>query len=313
MSVPLLKPDYNCSQVDLYSICETGWANYQNRVAPFTAFKAFYTVPFGVTALAKVSAARLLPDVQQRGAPSESYLVTLKAEGTLVRDDFGKLKRYIDSAFEAAYRKAEYEAAGQLLFDEGMDWDSIEELGDNMNQYITDKLATLTANQNMPAAFQGVVTGHVTAFNTTYGLYKTAEQTTAAANAKIQANNEIYKELMDMFKDGKEIFKRDPEIAKEFTFSVLQQMISPGTQGLRVKVMDGQNDVPLEGAEVIWKPDGEEPVFFSTLKNGVAEKIQLGAKKGKITVKKQGFVLQEIPTEIETGTVHRVNVTLQPE
>jgi hypothetical protein len=315
MPVELLKPTYHCAMVDLYSVCETGWANYLKplRLAEFTGFKGFYDAAFGAAALAKVAAARGLPDVQQRGAPAESYLVTLKQQGTVVRDDFGKLKRYIDSAFAPAFRKPEYEAAGQLLFDEGMEWDSIKELCTNMNEYITAKLAVLTANQNMPAAFQATVTADTGDFETTYGLFKTAEQTTAAANAKIAANNEIHKELMDMFKDGQSIYKRQPDIAKEFTFSVLLQMITPGSQGLRVKVMDGVNDVPVEGAEVEWKPEGEQPVSFVTLETGVAEKIQLGAKKGKVTVRKPGFGVVVQDAEVSAGTVHRITITLQPE
>ena len=56
------KPDYNCSQRDLYSVCETAWGNFESHLAEFSAFKAIYTSSYAATAKLEIDAANRLPD-----------------------------------------------------------------------------------------------------------------------------------------------------------------------------------------------------------------------------------------------------------
>ena len=102
----MAKANYNCTEQELYTICETAWNSCSQYLIRFTPFKPKYTPTFIAAKLAAVLAARNLPDEQQRNALYETANVNLRKEGRKACDKWQALKRYIADAFPADQQKA---------------------------------------------------------------------------------------------------------------------------------------------------------------------------------------------------------------
>ena len=73
----MTKPNYNCSQQELYTVAQTGWQSCTQHIAAFTAFSPFYNQAYADTQQKAVKDAANLPDEQARTAQSEVFRVEL--------------------------------------------------------------------------------------------------------------------------------------------------------------------------------------------------------------------------------------------
>ncbi len=219
------KAEYPCAQKDVISVLETVWANYVNNIAPLSGYKpAKYNAALAVDAKGRIAAARALPDFQARSGKAEELLNDVRKKADLCLNGFQLLKGYIDDAFKGeneVQRKPNYEEAGQNYYRDASreDWESVQGLCDSMKGYITEKLAKLTTDGNMPATFQADVNGWIADFETFYGDFKEAEQTQVATATKLKALNACYEEGMDMMKDAQRVFAKEPEVKSLFVFA----------------------------------------------------------------------------------------------
>ena len=164
-----VRPEYNCSQKDLYSIMETAWANYTLKLTNFTAHKAIYNAAFKTTAVAAIAAAKALPDDSTRGAVAESLRITLVKNGKTCLLNFQVLKSYIETAFtDRDQWPVQFKAAGSDYYREASqeDWESMELLNQSAKNYLTANntlLLGVAPNLNMPATFTASFTTVVSA------------------------------------------------------------------------------------------------------------------------------------------------------
>jgi hypothetical protein len=71
-----------------------------------------------------------------------------------------------------------------------------------------------------------------------------------ATSTKINANSAIYASVMQMLKDGQQIFKDDPAMKKQFTFNYLVSMYrGEGSASLKGRIINSLN-LPVEGAVI---------------------------------------------------------------
>lgn len=82
----MAKSSYNCSEQELYTICETGWTSCRQYLDRFNKFKAKYKDPLVDDRQAAIKKARELPDEQQRNEKYESANVQLKKAGRIACD-----------------------------------------------------------------------------------------------------------------------------------------------------------------------------------------------------------------------------------
>jgi hypothetical protein len=307
-----IKPDYHCSQKDLYSILETAWENYDGHQPEFALHKALYTVLYSTNAKAAVAAAKALPDNQARGEAAETLRVSLVTQGETCRHNFRKLKSYIITAFpNEEVQKAKFEAAGQLYYSDAgnEDWESIESLNQSGSNFIAAESVALLAGNNMPAGFQAAYDADKDDFHTNYNDFKVAEQTSEQTADKIKANNAIFKTGMDMMKDGQIIFTNDADILVKFTFQSLWDLINPPVAGIKGNVKRASDNLPSGGATVTAQKEGE-PVETTETDDEGDYSLRLAAGTYHVTVSATGFVTQSIDVVVETGNYRTINFSM---
>lgn len=307
-------PRYHCAQKDLYSVCRSGWTNYENHLADFTAHKALYDAAKKTAALAAITAAEDLPDEQARGASSELLRLEVVSTGNTVLSNFKKLKSYINSAYPKAQWKALYEAAGQTYYEAAAneDWESLRQIGISMGNFIDAHVVELTAGDNMPATFQTQSETDTTTFNTKYNDFKEAAETGEATAGKLTANNAIFDELTLMFADAQVIYEDDFDASQLFVFDRLLQQVNPSNAGLQGQVFDGGTFTPLGDATVTMQKSGSSPVSTTTDQFGAFNITGIPAGDYTVTLTKSGYQTINDVVTIQTGTVSSKEYVMQP-
>jgi CarboxypepD_reg-like domain len=300
-----VRPEYNCSQKDLYSILETAWANYSLKQTNFTAHKAIYNPAFKTTALAAIAAAKALPDDSTRSAVAESIRINLVKAGKTCLLNFQFLKSYIETAFSDKLQwPVQYKSAGGDYYREAAqeDWESMELLNQSAKNYLANNnsiLLGIAPSLNMPATFTASLTTAATSFSALYLSFKSAEETSALTAVKINANNACYRTMTGMLKDGQVIFANDLETRKLFAFKTLWELINPPVSGVKGKVKVIGTNEPISGAMVsIQKEDG---VAFEILTDDLGDySHQVSAGKYTISVIVVGYVSQSKEMEMKS-------------
>ncbi len=300
----LIKPEYPCAQKDLYSIMETGWANYQLKQANFTAHKAFYIAAYKTTALAAIAAAKAMPDDSTRGAAAETLRIALVKMGKICLLNFQTLKSYIETAFtDRDVWNAQFKAAGGDYYRDASndDWESMELLNQSAKNYLTANntlLLGVAPSLNMPATFAASYTTAATNFSNQYLAFKSAEETSVATAAKINANNACYRTLTAMFRDGQVIFTNDLETKKLFVFSTLWDLINPPVAGIKGEVKVTGTNAPISGASVSIQKEGEVAVEVLTEDDG-GYSHQVSSGNYTIVVSADNYVQQNKVVEMK--------------
>jgi hypothetical protein len=220
--------NYRCTQPELYTVAETGWNSLEEKLPDFTNFKPKYDAQFIADRRAELAAAEALPDEQARYADVEVAEVTMKEKAKIARAKWQMLKRYIIDAFPSSNHKARLEEAGSDYYEgaSAENWDSVKELMKSGSQFINNHIVELTANNNMPAGFQLIFDTAKGEFNTIFTSFLTkTELAVVATQTKTTANNLVYDKLINMMDDGKEIFKEDEAVRKQFVFDEVLALI----------------------------------------------------------------------------------------
>ena len=232
------KNQYNTPQEILYSVCLFAWNLCSQHLPKFTSLKALYTPAFVADAIDAVQAAKQLPETRQTLASQKVARINLINATKQVLINWQLLKVYITQAFDKDLVKTKLEAAGASLYGKATDdnWTAVRSLIEAGNNFIAANIDELAADENMPTAFQDTF---LTAGNNCIELStvfaQASMQKEAATSNKVEANNAIYQALMEMLKDGQQIFKDDEAIQKQFTFSHL------------VSVFQGEGSASLKG------------------------------------------------------------------
>lgn len=310
----MAKQTYNCTEQELYTICETGWNSCSQYLPQFTAFKPKYVPAFVVAKLASVEVARKMPDEQQRNEAYETASVNLKKQGRMCCDKWQMLKRYIADAFPADEQKAMLESAGFNYYDKAgnNNWDSVKGLITSGSTFINAKLAILMANDNMPLTFQAEFDVEKADFEILHQQFIQAEEASRVGQGiKMNANNAIHADLMSMLLDGQEIFKKEEALLKQFVFAELLYLASgTGTAGFKGRVTTVGTPVGIQGVQVTVKNTSKTT---QTDTDGKYEINQLASGIYTISFEKAGYQPKTIENwEVKVGTVSNLNVELTP-
>jgi hypothetical protein len=248
------KTIYGIPQEILYTVCIAAWKLCSANLTKFTALKAFYTEAFVTNALTAVRAAKDLPEIRQTIAARKEARINLAAATRQVRGNWQVLKVYITKAFEESMVKAKLDAAGAGLYSKASvdNWSAVRSLIDAANTFIAANLDQLTANGNMPADFQTTFKTAGDACIDLSVIYSKANMAKEMATGiKADANNAIYASVIEMLKDGQQIFKDDAIMKRQFAFSYLVSMHrGDGSASLRGTIVNSLK-MPVEGAVIV--------------------------------------------------------------
>jgi hypothetical protein len=285
------------------------------HVARFTKHKGFYTEGYVAERLAEIKAARAIPNHKIRKDDSSTNRVYLDNAISDCCDMFQALKSLMQSAFAADLLSVKYNAAGQAFYAKAYQGNqsALNDLNDSAVQFIENNEAALKANNNMSATFLDDYKATIAAYNTQRTAYdesKQAEKELAQDNT--DANNAIYKKMMDMFADAKIVFKKEPEIADQFTYTYFYDLIaSPSVAGVRGKITSLTDNKGINKAvvTVLLKNKSVE-----TNKLGKFDIPQLANGIYTIVITAEGFKTVTIDKfEVKTGVYNTLNVAMEKE
>ena len=248
-----IKVKYGVSQEILYTICKTAWDLCSSYLTQFTNLKAYYTADFITASKQAVDDAKALPSTVQTVTDRKAARIALVAGTKQVQANWQLLKIYIVKAYDKSMVDTKLDAAGAAFYNKASvdNWSGVRSLIDAANIFIAANLADLTANQNMPAGFQTTFANDGNdCTELSNNFFGRNIQKQMATGAKIDANNAIYASVIEMLKDGQQIFKDDAAVKKQFTFSRLVSVYrGEGSASLRGLVVNNLN-LPVEGVTI---------------------------------------------------------------
>ena len=248
------KSFYSVPQEILYTVCLAAWNLCSGNLAKFAAFKALYTEAFVTDALDAVQSAKDLPDSIQTIAARKLARINLMNATRQVRANWQFLKVYITKAFPQDTVKAKLDAAGAAWYSKACfnNWSAVRSLIDTANIFIANNLLDLTQDGNMPADFQTTFKtagNHCIELSAAYSAIDMEKE--MATGMKIDANNSIYASMIEMLKDGQQIFKDDVLMKRQFTFSYLVSLHrGDGSASLKGTVINSLQ-MPVGGAVIV--------------------------------------------------------------
>jgi uncharacterized membrane protein len=305
-------PVYNASQKDLYNACRIGWGLCRTHLPVFSAFKMKYSQEYINIQLKAVDDAELLPDLETRMAKAKSLRMDLVVVKNAILYQHGLLKSYIDDAFDVSKRELMYTSCGDGYTTKAKaeSWSDMTSLLSSALPFLEENLATLTADNNMPPAFANEFKKLAQDFKTTYTDWFTTDNGTYdKTDEKVIANNTIYNTLLAMLTDGSRLFKKDQNLAKQFTFSALLAQ-THGTKAAGIKGKITRNDTGAAVANALVSVNDSDKIV-TTDAEGRFEISPLSIGNYALLVKADGFgELRIADVTVRTGITTRQNISL---
>lgn len=224
------KPDYHCSQSELYAGLDIVWNSQAQREAEFEAENTNYTPGLSVTRKAAIEAARALPDGNARYAESRILHIEMENKWEVAIGKWNSLSGYIEDGWDKEFVPTRLSEAGKAFYEAAAakDWEKAKELLKEGKNFIDTHEAKLLADGGMPATFKLAFNTAKTDFETKYSAFMAArEDAQEQTDAKILANNAIYADGVEMMKVGKRIFKKNASVRERFTWTSVLAMVDP--------------------------------------------------------------------------------------
>lgn len=248
------KKNYGVPQEILYTVCVAAWKLCDQNLSSFTALKAFYSETFVANALQAVKDAKQLPESLTTISARKEARINLMKDTRKVLANWQVLKVYITRAFDEKLVKTKLQAAGASLYPRASvdNWTAVRSLIEAANSFIAGNIDALTANENMPAEYLNTFKTAGDDCIAAYVIFSHINmEKETATSVKIEANNAIYLSVIEMLKDGQQIFKEDVIMKRKFTFNYLVSM-NRGERpaSLKGKIVNNLN-MPVAGVVIL--------------------------------------------------------------
>lgn len=220
---------YNCKQAEVYTVASIGWSSCSDHLSSFAAANTRYTSSLINTRRLELQAAMTMPSPNQHYQLMETSRSLLVELAPAALTDWQFLKSYIKKSFPIRDHKTMFAAAGEQHYRKAAqnNWEELSTLMIQGLQFIVTNASVLQSTGGMPSTFQAGFTTKMTNMAPVYQQFKKAEQDSQImTSAKITANNGVYTNLIDMFKDGQLIFKKEPRIKEKFIFDHVLEIVS---------------------------------------------------------------------------------------
>ncbi|MBL7815449.1 MAG: carboxypeptidase regulatory-like domain-containing protein [Saprospiraceae bacterium] len=304
--------NYSCSQPELYVICRKGWDLCETQLPAFTAYKQKYSPAFVVENQTMINAADAMYDSRARYATAQNLRIDLVDKKDDVLEVFQLLKGYIEDAYRSDKAKTMIQAAGQQFYvkSSACNWVSVSAMLSAMAPFVTNNLADLTANNNMPADFATQIQTLKTEFD---ALYKSWSEADIAAynetEEKVLANNGIFNNLKTMLADAQKVFRKDEAMALKFTWDDLMAQVR-GTRpsGINVKTINGANKKAVGNVKLTFT---DIDMVVTTDADGLAKITDIPIGKYTLVIEAEGFeTITMKKYEVKVNVFNRLIVKL---
>lgn len=300
-----VKATYDCTQPELYAICNLGWNYAKVRQSTIVLKFPEYTMAYIDGKIAEVAAAEALPGQQERELITETDRILLLGIATIAIEQWDMLERYINRLFKTnkALIKTNVEAAGKNFYEAATrpnpNWEDLKQMLIDGQDYITDHTSELTPI--VPATFIADYSAALSAFITKYNTFTIDKfSSNEGTTEKVEANNALHDELMFMLAD---LQKVAPASQKDkFTFTHLKGIITtPGAAGLKNEVRASGTNILLAGALIKIQKEGGLVLEQTTDAEGIADFTNLPAGEYKGRIELTGYTPLDILVNITTG------------
>ena len=307
---------FNCTEQELYAVCALGWETCSQNIDRFQAFKPKYTPALLKERRAQIMKVMNMRDHHQRSASAERSRFSLRQHVENCLLNWKKLKSHIREAWPKDEQDIMLKAAGQPYYKSAvkLKWEACASLLNTAYTFILDNNERLQANNNMAKGFSEEFNKLASGFAVEYSKYlDSVKQAAIMTTEKANANNNLYREMMNMFADARVIFQKEPAMLKHFTFdSVLLMVSGRNSAGIRGTVSNGQSPAAeIQGLQLLLEETGQR---IETDADGSFRVSQLAA--GLYTLKATApgykpFVMEQIL--VHTGAHTTVNVVMERE
>ena len=189
-----------------------------------------------------------MPSTVQTVTDRKAARIALTASTKQVQANWQLLKVYITKAYNKSLWQTKLDAAGASFYGKASldNWSSISSLIEAANAFYCGQSRRPYCKWKIPATFQTTFQNEgencINLSNNFFGLNM---QKQMATSAKIDANNAIYTSVMEMLKDGQQIFKDDAATKRLFTFNSLVAVYKgEGSASLTGPVLLNDLDAP---------------------------------------------------------------------
>jgi hypothetical protein len=223
-----VKKKYNCNMPELYAGLEIIWKSQGQYEAEFANENTLYTPGLCLVRKAAIDAARALPNGQARGAVAETLRITLLKKHEEAMNKWNSLEGFIKKAFKGEFYKPHIEEAGKKLKPKAMkkNWEVVKQLLVSGRNFISKHSAVLTSDGGMPAGFASQFETVEQELNALFEDFMEARQNAKEqTDAKILANNAIWKDGLSMMADAKNIFRKQAATRHRFTWTKIMVMM----------------------------------------------------------------------------------------
>ena len=308
---------YPSSAAVLYLIVQVMCDLAVKRLKDFSKLKKKYTQEFFDGILQNLAAAEAMPNDSSRKGVQSDKRTGLEALNGTICGLFQTLLLYLEEGFDESRWTDMKQVAGGDFYEAAADnnWKASK----TMQEMAIDFMETYEAeliNGDMPGDFAGNFGEQNVAFLAALLVFSTGKNTTGEEAAdKLTANNNLYKQLSGVMRDGKRIFVNNAAMFTEFSYAAQKRKLGgEGKTGFRFSLLVKDTLVPVTTASVAFLPGGD--VFDEVSKKGVLLVHLPELKKResyKYILTAPGF--EEMSGELvaDTGVMHRVDLVLTPE
>ncbi len=308
------KYSFKCTQQELYLAVPLAWGLCRKNLARFAKFYGYYTEGYVTDRIAEVAVAKAIPSYYMRKDEPNTKRVFLDEAIVDCCHYFLLLKSLISKTFRAEMLDNKYKAAGTVYFDKAEQGNegALNNLNDLAIKFVTAHEADLKADNMMTDTFLAEYQAVVATYNAHRAAYKdSSTMASSQTQDNTEANENLYKTMMAMFADAQIIFKKEPEMRTQFTFTnVLNQVVSAGVAGIRGKVTELGTKKGVNKVKIVI--EGKDKTY-ETDKLGKFDIAQLANGEYKITFSCTGYKdVVFVDFEVKTGVYNTLNVEMQP-
>ncbi len=273
------KSSFKCTQQELYLIVPLAWGLCRKNLSRFAKYFGVYTEGYVADRIAEVAVAKAIPNYYSRKDEPSSKRVLLDAAIADCCHFFLFLEAMIAETYRAEMLEMKYQAVGTAYYGKAEQGNegALNDLNDSAIKFMTANEADLKADNKMTDAFMVDYQAAVANYEACRMAYNDSSETaTSLTQDNSEANEKIFKKMMGMFAHAQIVFKKEPEMRAQFTFTnVLNQVVSAGVAGIRGKVTElgtkkGINKVKIgiEGKEKTYETDKLGKYDIAQLANG---------------------------------------------
>ena len=310
---------YKCAQDVFYVLARAGWRLCRKNLAAFAARKPKYTEGFIDAHIAAIDEADYLPDAAGRYIDYDLTRIELEKCKQTVLIEFGVLQSFIKDAFAPSEVDTMNRAAGDYLLADAKKgtWMKTKTLLSAAVPFIEkyeEKLLcsykTPAVKNNMPATFLPMFRDLQDTFIDLFDEIQDADDNGQKQTIeKVELNNALYLDLVDMLDDAGLFFKDNKDLLTEFNYNNLKKKAQGTKQAaFKGKVMSPDAKKPIAGAKLTLEGTNKTT---ETDDQGRFDLSQLTEGTYRVVVEADGYATAYIETlVIKTGKTTRFVVKM---